>query len=148
MNIENKLELVAQLFKSTFCRKFIVYGSNIICLTGNSVDIARDYNPDLFDMVEEQFCITDVMTRFFNPACPYTFETCYTIRECKFYMCSYWRFQVILAATRCYGIKCDFRYNVDKDKIDEYMVLHPRNSSDIYIYRLHAYVWRCCIVDE
>lgn len=131
MDLINRLEHVALLFKPTFCRSFIVYGSNIICTSQGAISLAVESNPIVYSLIENDCCITDTHAKIFNPAWQYAFDVIYTVDKCKFYIASYWQFQVILAADRCYKINTNYRYPFNWDKLSEYMVIKAPNSSDV-----------------
>ena len=131
MKIIEKLALVAELFSGTFCRTFLVYGSNIIPLTPNSVDVAMNDNFGLFDDMTTYFNMDDTITPYLTPACPYAFSTIYEVSNCKFYMLSYWDFRVILAGVAKIVPALCFRYTTKYDKLCEYLSVNAKPRKDL-----------------
>lgn len=134
MDLINKFERVAQLFKPTFCRDFIVYGSNLICCNGNCAELARMHNESMYDEVELLFNIDDTLAANLNPAYRYAFDCIYTVDKFKFYMCSYWQFMVILAANEAYRLNHYFRYPTNVDLLNSYMYCNRCGSDLLYKY--------------
>ncbi len=132
MKLLNKFELVAQLFKTTFCRSFIVYGSNLLCCSGGCSDIAKSNNGSLYDEVESFYAINDSLARYLNPAHMYAFSCVYYLGDFKFYMCTYWQFMIILAANEAYRLNNHFRYPMTWDKLNEYMCTKPCDRGKLY----------------
>lgn len=131
MQFVDNLKVVSALFKGTFCRSFIVYGSNIIPSKPNSVSIVSQSNPALFEQVSSQYLLDDTISDYLSPSWQYAIDCLYEVDDCKFYVASYWDFRVILAAVQHYVPKLCFRYNTMYDRLNSFMITNPARGSDL-----------------
>lgn len=128
MKLLENLSKVCTLFKPTFCRSFILYGSNIICCSPNVISIAKSTNLGLYNEVESMFNLTDDIARYLNPAYEFAFTTVYHLNGFKFYMATYWQFMVIKAANNVYKINHDFRYIDSMNRLNSFMCINRCDS--------------------
>ena len=125
------LKKVSQLFSGTFCRDFIVYGSNVIPSIKNELDHARSQNETLYEHVSSRYLLDDTISKYFNPAWQYAFDTVYVVDDCRYHMASYWDFRCILAAASAYEPNLHYRYTTMYDRLCSFMVLNPITQKEL-----------------